>query len=48
MAPACRGSSRHLAAARTRMERFLELGGQTPDVEKGEIEPLLDELARDG
>jgi enoyl-CoA hydratase/carnithine racemase len=33
--------------ARERMERFLELGGQTPDVEKGEIEPLLDELARD-
>jgi enoyl-CoA hydratase/carnithine racemase len=33
--------------ARVRMERFLELGGQTPDVEMGEIEPLLDELARD-
>jgi enoyl-CoA hydratase/carnithine racemase len=34
--------------ARARMERFLELGGQTPDVETGEIEPLLDELGRDG
>lgn len=33
--------------ARARMVRFLELGGQTPDVETGEIEPLLDELARD-
>jgi len=33
--------------ARARMERFLDLGGQKPDVEKGEIEPLLDQLARD-
>jgi len=32
-------------AARERMQRFLELGGQTPDVERGDLIELLDRLS---
>jgi len=32
-------------AARDRMQQFLELGGQTPDVEQGDLLELLDRLA---
>ena len=30
--------------ARERMQRFLELGGQTPEVERGDLGDLLDQL----